>query len=520
MTDRHTSIPGNQIEDNSLKQNEFDTTSTPTDGQFLRVNMPVGDFTPVNLENVTEIATIQTNIVLNAFRIAVNGSLTQFNMVDGIVDEYEDESAIDTLNSVDQVYDPTNDLYTPFGSPNLKLLLNLNGTDTATSTTDESDSAHTITFNDNAQLDTAQKKFGTASLLLDGTGDYLSIADSSDWDILNSEDLTIDLFVRHTDFTGLENYIGQFIDESNSWELLASTGNVQFQFTIGGVAQGSMTSTGTISDSNWHHIAVIKSGDNWGLYLDGTQVGYRNQSITDSSFASPLRIGSRDGSVRFFDGHMDSIRILKSNTFNASPNVGKTDTITVPTVEPVKSSGDMTLISDTFVAESTPSNARIVLFEEDIDSITLNTDLKAYTTRDSGQTFTTDFATDNKLDITGHGFSNTDRIMLTSSAQDLPGGLSSAIVYYVVNASTNDFELSLTSGGSAVAITTNGTGTHTAKQVNEITLSNDGEYETGKNILTGSIDISGQPSGTSMEYTIITLNGKNLNIHGIGLAWD
>ena len=53
------------------------------------------------------------------------------------------------------------------------LMLNLNGTDGATTTTDTSDSAHTITFNGNAQLDTADKKFGSASLLCDGSGDYI-----------------------------------------------------------------------------------------------------------------------------------------------------------------------------------------------------------------------------------------------------------------------------------------------------------------------------------------------------------
>ena len=181
---------------------------------------------------------------------------------------------------------------------------------------------------------------------------------------------------------------------------------------------------------------------------------------------------------------------------------------------------DMALISDVFSAEATPSNARIVLFEEDVDAITLNTDLKVFVTRDAGQTFTTDFATDDKLDITSHGFSNDDRIMVTSSSQDLPAGLSSGIVYYVINATTNDFELSLTSSGSIVELTDNGTGTHTAKKVNEITLANDGEYEVDKNILTGSVDISGQPSGTSMEYQLITANAKNLKIHGTGFSWD
>ena len=39
-------------------------------------------------------------------------------------------------------------------------------------------SGKTITANGDAQISTAQKKFGTGSLLLDGTGDYASPASS------------------------------------------------------------------------------------------------------------------------------------------------------------------------------------------------------------------------------------------------------------------------------------------------------------------------------------------------------
>jgi hypothetical protein len=38
-------------------------------------------------------------------------------------------------------------------------------------------------------------------------------------------------------------------------------------------------------------------------------------------------------------------------------------------------------------------------------------------------------------------------------------------------------------------------------------------------ILSGSVDISGQPSGTNMKYKIETLNSKNLKLHGASLLW-
>ena len=45
MADRDTSIPGNQIKDDSINQTELDITNTPTNGQIIQINMPAGDFT-------------------------------------------------------------------------------------------------------------------------------------------------------------------------------------------------------------------------------------------------------------------------------------------------------------------------------------------------------------------------------------------------------------------------------------------------------------------------------------------
>lgn len=65
-------------------------------------------------------------------------------------------------------------------------LLNFQGLNGAVSTTD--DFGTTWTFTGNARIDTAQFKFGTSSLLLDGTGDYIStlgittLGDSS-WEV-------------------------------------------------------------------------------------------------------------------------------------------------------------------------------------------------------------------------------------------------------------------------------------------------------------------------------------------------
>jgi len=74
-----------------------------------------------------------------------------------------------------------------------KLLIHFDGADGSkadyTAETEQIVSMGTTLVND-AQLDTAQKVFGSASLLLDGTDDYVTLADSADY-ALGTGDFTI-----------------------------------------------------------------------------------------------------------------------------------------------------------------------------------------------------------------------------------------------------------------------------------------------------------------------------------------
>lgn len=63
--------------------------------------------------------------------------------------------------------------------------------------------------------------------------------------------------------------------------------------------------------------------------------------------------------------------------------------------------------------------------------------------------------------LNAHGLLADDIVHLTNSGGTLPTGYAINTVYFVVNRTTNTFQLSLTRGGSAVNGTTNGTGTQT-----------------------------------------------------------
>jgi len=53
-----------------------------------------------------------------------------------------------------------------------------------------------------------------------------------------------------------------------------------------------------------------------------------------------------------------------------------------------------------------------------------------------------------------------------------------------------------------------------------MTLAKDADYDSNIQILTTTDeDISGQSSGTSVGYKLVTANSKNQRIHGVYLQW-
>ena len=122
------------------------------------------------------------------------------------------------------------------------------------------------------------------------------------------------------------------------------------------------------------------------------------------------------------------------------------------------------------------------------------------------------------MNATAHGLSNGDRVILTTSASDLPNGLSET-AYHIVNKTANTFQVAATNGGAAITFSDDGTGTHTAYNVTSVSLTDKGDYGTGKTILAGTADITGQPTGTDVRLIVPTKNGKETHLHGTAVQY-
>jgi len=88
----------------SLATTKLDLSSVPS-SQFVQMNSSGGTIDIQGLDEST------FNIGLLGFKMAVTEGLTIFNLKDGIVDEFNDESGIDTAENVNVTYDSSSDFY-------------------------------------------------------------------------------------------------------------------------------------------------------------------------------------------------------------------------------------------------------------------------------------------------------------------------------------------------------------------------------------------------------------------------
>ena len=203
----------------------------------------------------------------------------------------------------------------------ISLLLHFDGSDGATTTTDDGPDERTITLAGNAQLDTAQKKFGTASLLLDGNGDLASAADDGDFDF-GSGDFTVEGFFRISSlgnnafFSHWEN--GDATGQSFYLVHFNGSNTLRFAYRLTtGIVESSYT--WEPSADTFYHIAVVRNGTYLKVYIDGVAVISDSVSTT-SLIASedPFRIGAFNDATTAsptleweFAGHVDEVRVTK-----------------------------------------------------------------------------------------------------------------------------------------------------------------------------------------------------------------
>lgn len=197
-----------------------------------------------------------------------------------------------------------------------KLMLHCDGVDAATTFTDEI--GKTVTAVGNAQIDTAQKKFGTASGLFDGTGDYLTVPDHADWNF-GSGDFTIDWWYKSNlpiATMGLQFVYSQAADTDNKFDIYyQNTGSVTLEVRTGAANKGVYIWDAAVPDTNWHHYAIVRSTTAAKLFVDGVLITATESTAfgtnTIDDIAAVAMFGRRGYAEGYLNGWLDEVRISK-----------------------------------------------------------------------------------------------------------------------------------------------------------------------------------------------------------------
>lgn len=196
---------------------------------------------------------------------------------------------------------------------NVKLLLGFEGTNGATTTTDESGSPHTMTFNGGAVIDTSQFKFGASSLKLNGSNAIVRTSDSADWNFSNGS-FTVETFVRPAAVSGVQFLVGQWFSSGDlAWVLYLNGSTVAFNISTTGFDNNVVASGGTLATGAQYHVRFDFDGTKYRLYLEGTMVASSLTLLTINDTTNDLALGSNSSVAggSFLNGWMDEVRITK-----------------------------------------------------------------------------------------------------------------------------------------------------------------------------------------------------------------
>ena len=152
----------------------------------------------------------------------------------------------------------------------------------------------------------------------DGTGDYLTVPDSTNWVI--DTDYTIEFWFYASSFPGQYNNI---IAQRNSggtayWGLNYDTSLGWALFWNNGAGETKITRNQNSPLNNWVHVAVTRSSGTGYMFLNGSQAGATFSFGAISDIVSSLFIGAWPTGGDLINGYISSLRLIKGTALYTS----------------------------------------------------------------------------------------------------------------------------------------------------------------------------------------------------------
>ncbi len=265
-------------------------------------------------------------------------------VIDGLIDMSKKAALGNNAGVVPMPMTKKKDIYTP-RYPTLKSCLSFNGGEGAT---DFPDINLVWTTMGDAHITTSDKKFGMGCLTLDGTLDWIRSATTDIFDTRTS-DFTYQCWFKRAAI-GTTQCLFDMSSGTNPFQVLfTSTNNIQVALSVNSNMK-TINSSNVVNDTTtWHHLALVKYGDVYTLYIDGISVG----TVTATGGLSPLngviaKIGTTSGeSSAHFNGKIDDFSFFTSAMYTSNfavPTEEIRNTYTIDTQKCVQKFNQLTTV--------------------------------------------------------------------------------------------------------------------------------------------------------------------------------
>jgi len=165
----------------------------------------------------------------------------------------------------------------------------------------------------NAQVSTSVVKYGSGSMYFDGTGDYL-IAPNSQGYAFQSGNFTVEMWVYPTTVS-VTQYLFDTRDPASATSAGVQWGvssSAKF-FVYVGTTTVIFPSTTSLVANTWTHLALVKNGSTWTIYINGVAdatTGTNSTALTQTFLTIATNSAQRNTSTTDkLNGYIDDLRV-------------------------------------------------------------------------------------------------------------------------------------------------------------------------------------------------------------------